>query len=478
LGEEDTARHGGDPIPLSDPVDIPGARIHPSEQLIIPFAPQRPYTFRGPGFQPSSATPANQQITFSSADTLIEGSTPDSQMTVGSADTMVAGAPTNRQMTFSHRNIEDFARIEMLHATESGDQDMIFGMGDDSTDRNDHPVSGAELITVVYPSGAAPQSTGNPTQILANLTNHGASIQSRLAGPSVAQATASSAVGVIQPNIPTTSNAVQGSGNLVQAQLDLGRPTNLTCNVCRFTFNRTVPADVRAHQQFHDTHTLGEPIIGLTTTSRYHLRSIDTGIGQGDYIVMVDRSSTEGWKNLAMTVLERHVDRELNSAVISASRLWSSIEDPAATGQSSEASRIDRYKVYMYVRRYQPKLGRVISLLLAERITTGFETNSIQIVADEFGPWPSEVPNFQTVVSTKAHEAVLGINKIWTLRTSRRNGYAKTLLDEARQNFISSYIIPRVHIAWTYTTDDGANFAKEFLQSQTDYDYLTYDDHV
>jgi hypothetical protein len=223
---------------------------------------------------------------------------------------------------------------------------------------------------------------------------------------------------------------------------------------------------------------LGEPIIGLTTTSRYHLQSIDTGIGQGDYIVMVDRSSTEGWKSLATAVLERHVDRELNAAAISASRLWSSIEDPMTTGQSGEANRIDRYKVYMYVRRYQPKLGRVVSFLLAERIATGFETNRIQIESDEFGPWPSIVPNFQTVVSTKAHEAVLGINKFWTLRTSRRNGYAKRLLDQARRNFVPSYIIPRVHVAWTFTSDDGAKFAKEYLQSQADYDYLTYDDHM
>lgn len=78
----------------------------------------------------------------------------------------------------------------------------------------------------------------------------------------------------------------------------------------------------------------------------------------------------------------------------------------------------------------------------------------------------------------ESHEAVLGINKFWTLGTSRRRGYAKKLLDQARQSFIPSYVIPRVHIAWTFTTDDGAHFAKEYLQSQTDYDNLTYDDQM
>jgi hypothetical protein len=71
--------------------------------------------------------------------------------------------------------------------------------------------------------------------------------------------------------------------------------------------------------------------------------------------------------------------------------------------------------------------------------------------------------NFPTVVSTKAHEAVLGINKFWTLKTSRQNSYAKKLLDQARQTFIPSYIIPRVHIAWMYTNDDEAKFAKKNL---------------
>jgi hypothetical protein len=482
LAGEDKVYHGRDVTPRSDPIDIPGARIHRPEDLVIPFAPQRPYTFRDSGFgtvQPSSATPVNRQITFSSADTLVEGSTPSRQMTFGSANTMVAGASTAREMTFSRQSIEDFGRTDVLHATQSDDPDMIFGMGDEITERNDIPVSGASLITVVARSGAGPQLMGNPTQIPANLINPEASIQSHVTGPADAQAPINSAAaGVIQLNIPAASNVAQGSGNLVQAQLDIGRPTNLMCNICRFTFNRTVLADARAHSQYHDSHTLGEPIIGLTTTSRYHLRRIETGIGEGDYVVMVDRSSTQGWKDVAMAVLETHVDRELNSVAISASRLWSSIADPAITGRNSEANPVDRYKVYMYVRRYQPKLGRVVSLLLAERITTGFETNRIQIQADEFGAWPSIVRNVQTVVSTKAHEAVLGINKFWTISNSRRNGYGRVLLNQARQNFLPYYIIPRIHIAWTYTTDDGANFAKAYLQGQTDYDYLTYDDHV
>jgi hypothetical protein len=480
--EGDQARHGGNHIPRSEPIDIPGLRVGTLNEPIIPFAPQRPYMFRGQRFQPSNATPANQQTTFSSADTLAEDSTPGSQMTAGSTDTLVADPCTRRQTAFSQQDIEDFERTEMLHTTQSGEQDLPFGMGDNITDPNYIRVPGAELINVVSPSGAAPQSTENPTQIAASQMDPGASVQSNITGPSVPQASASSVgAGIIPTNISTPDNVAQDSGNLVQAQLDLGQPTNLTCDTCRFTFNHTVQADVKAHRKFHDCHILGEPVVGLTTTPRYLLRSIDTGIGQGDSIVMVDRSSTEGWKNLAMTVLERHVDRELGAAPISQSHLWSSIKDPATTGRSSEANLVDRYKVYMYVRRYQPKLGklgRVVSLLLAERIATGFETNRIQVESDEFGPWPAQVPHFQTVVSTKAHEAVLGINKFWTLGTSRRRGYAKKLLDQARQSFIPSYVIPRVHIAWTFTTDDGAHFAKEYLQSQTDYDNLTYDDQM
>ncbi len=469
---EANLRLDGD-IPRSDPIDIPGARIRSAEELVIPFAPQRPYVFCGQALQPSNSTHPNRLLTFGSADTLVEGSTAGSRMTLGSADTLVTGASARPHMTPSPQSIEDRARTEMLLATQPTDPDMVFAL---SADHLDHGVPGPGIP---YPGTSTIHSTENRSRIPANLTNAGPSTQSNVVVPPIAQAPANSAaVGVIQPNIPAPSNAAQGSANLIQKQLDLGRPAVITCNICRFTFNRTLLGDVRAHTDYHDTHIFGEPVIGLTTNHRYHLQSIDTGIGQGDYVVMVDRSSTEGWKNLALSVLERHVDKELGSVPISANILWSSIADPAATESTSGATQVDRFKVYMYVRRYVPKMGRVVSILLAERISTGFETNRIQVEADEFGPWPPIVRKLETVVSTKAHEAVLGVNKFWTIRRSRRSGYGKTLLDQARQTFVPSYIIPRVHIAWTCTTDDGARFAKEYLQCQADYDFLTYDDQM
>jgi hypothetical protein len=454
-----------DNIPRSNPIDISGARARSLRALFTPFAPHHPYTFRGPVLPSPSPMAANRHLTFGSPHTLVEGSTLSSEVAFGSADTMVAGA-TCSQRTLSFQSAEDLARREMLLAYQPSDPDMMFHLSLDRNGQILNPVPGAVL-----------QLLENGTQNPANLTDAGPSTRLHLAGPSVAQPSTNSTVtGVIQPNIPAATNVAQGSANLVQAQLDLGRPTVLTCDICRFTWNRTIAADVRAHDEYHDAHTLGEPVIGLMTTPRYHLASINTRIGQGDYVVMVDRSSTEGWKSLALTVLERHVDKELGSAPISADALWSSITDPAAKG--SIANQIDRFKVYMYVRRYVPKLGRVVSLLLAERINTGFETNRIQIVADEFGPWPAIVPQTRTVVSNQAHEAVLGINKFWTLRSSRRHGFGKLLVDQARQSFIRSYIIPRVHIAWTHTTDDGANFANAYLQDQADYEFLTYDDQM
>jgi hypothetical protein len=277
-------------------------------------------------------------------------------------------------------------------------------------------------------------------------------------------------------NARNARNAAHGSANLIQAQLDLGPQTVWTCGICGLTCNRTIAVDVKAHDEYHEAYTDGEPVVGLMTTPRYQLASIETGIGQGDYIVMVDRSSTEGWKRLAQTVLDKRVDKELGSIPITADVLWSSIEDPAAKGPI--ANQVERFKVYMYVRRRVPRLGRVVSILLAERVKTGYETNRTQLESDEFGSWPATVPQTQTIVSNRAHEAVLGINKFWTLKGCRRQGLGKLLVDHARQNFVRSYIIPRVHIAWTHTTHDGANFAKAYMEDQADYDFLTYDDHL
>jgi hypothetical protein len=113
---------------------------------------------------------------------------------------------------------------------------------------------------------------------------------------------------------------------------------------------------------------------------------------------------------------------------------------------------------------------------LAERITTGFEMRNVQIDQDEFGPWPSEVVHTKPCLSTKAHEAVLGVNKFWTILKHRRNGYGKLLLDEARKDFICCYTIPRIHVAWTQTTDEGNRFAKHYLQDEANYDYLVYNE--
>lgn len=40
-------------------------------------------------------------------------------------------------------------------------------------------------------------------------------------------------------------------GKLVQTQINLGQNPITTCNVCKFTLNRTVIEDVKAHDKFH-----------------------------------------------------------------------------------------------------------------------------------------------------------------------------------------------------------------------------------
>jgi hypothetical protein len=78
----------------------------------------------------------------------------------------------------------------------------------------------------------------------------------------------------------------------------------------------------------------------------------------------------------------------------------------------------------------------------------------------------------------KARPALMGVNKLWTYVSHRRKGYAILLLEAARRSFVFGYRVPRVYIAWTYTTTNGTHFAENFLRGQVDYAFLTYvEDH-
>jgi len=274
---------------------------------------------------------------------------------------------------------------------------------------------------------------------------------------------------------------VQAQGGLIQMRLlveDI--PTTVTCSDCHCTYNRANEMDSRLHREEHDLFVLGVPVTGLRPTSSFRVERLwsSSPNGLGDYIVTVDRSSHNAWKNLASTVLDL-VDRDLGAEPINPNRLWSTTPERSNSSRGARANNnsnlVARFKVYLYVKdmgRFRPK--RVVSLLLAERIAEGFETVYAQGELDESATQLTVANNTQLQVTDRAHEAVLGVNKIWTHQEYRGQNCATRLIDKARDNFIWSYRIPRIHVAWTQTTEDGARFAERYFQSYGDFVFLTY----
>lgn len=421
----------------SSPIGFCTSRIPRPEPLTVQFAPARRYT--------SYSSRRGQRFS-------------------GNSEQLTTDPPAGSLMTFPPHNIDTFSSAETSVPDQSAISQMVIG-------HMDSPATGRSRSTFfayrsVHPalSATSAKTIGNPAELPSNIGTVSALLGA--ANPNVGTH--------VRPNVQGSNLTAPPSGNLVQSQLNLGISTIKTCKTCRFAFNTTIGEDVRAHVHFHDTYISGVLVVAVPCPPRSVIRDFPI---TGDQIIVVTRSSPQSWKNLAMTVLGTHVDKELGSVAINADRLWSSIPDPEVTRLASEAEQVDKYKVYMYIKvpsRFQA--GRVVSLLLAEHITSGFETWHIQLQRDEFGSWPPEVVYTQPERLNKSHEAILGVNKFWTLRKERRKGYGKMLLDAARENFIFGYMIPRVQLAWTQTTEEGAKYAKTYMQNEAEYDYLTYDD--
>lgn len=290
------------------------------------------------------------------------------------------------------------------------------------------------------------------------------------------------------PGLPKKPLGHYIDGKFVQTQLDLGAAHMIMCADCGTFFNKTDQFDVRYHNERHEAFIDGVPIKGLKVLATSGVRKVYSRFfmdGIEECVVIVDRNSHQKWKDLAMDVLEDHVDVDLGCKPTTDDYLWMTIPDPELRVDEDEATyrnlnqlqtcndntpRVLRFQVYLYIADH-----RVISALVAERIAKASELYLEQIVKDEFGDFPGEV--VQTVPTVKnllMRKALLGINKIWTLPKYRRQGFASHLVRAARVNSIPGRRIWESQVAWTHTTELGALMAKNINSSPTVYAWLSY----
>jgi len=261
--------------------------------------------------------------------------------------------------------------------------------------------------------------------------------------------------------------AVGGKGKstkLVQTHINLGQNPLTTCHICKFTFNITVPDDVKAHMKYHNDLANPFSVAKFKIDAPNAPKKIKSWVTlHGQYIVAVDLHSSEPWKRMAEKVI-RHIEGELNSQELPTDSLWGTIPDPGVTVDRSmvvSSSPTKRFKVYLYISD-----KKVAALLVAERVADGFVTKYGPLDVDEYGesiPGEGQVrlyPNH----TDEVRAALLGVHYIWTHRDHRHQGYATRLLDAARHgDFIYGVHVAREQVAWTATTDAGRDFAGWYI---------------
>lgn len=164
------------------------------------------------------------------------------------------------------------------------------------------------------------------------------------------------------------------------------------------------------------------------------------------HVLVVGRTASAAEKRKAKEVLEV-VDSELGAAEIAEADLWA---DDAGGGGGGA----DRFKVYLYVR------GRkCIGLCLAERITKAY------CVLDGDDDDDDKRCSSSVSVAETPTPALLGIARIWTCSSHRRQGVAARLLECARETFIYGMHVEKCMVAFSQPTESGGGLARGWFRS-------------
>ncbi|KAH0565327.1 hypothetical protein GP486_001288 [Trichoglossum hirsutum] len=243
---------------------------------------------------------------------------------------------------------------------------------------------------------------------------------------------------------------------LTQMQIDLGGDVRKTCKTCGMEYVPSNVDDVTLHKKFHAMNVGGvdlgktfavenERVIWNSTTAD---GSEDRGAG--GLVVVVDRRSSVADRNRAKKVLEV-VRRELSAVAIGDEDLWGQVAYGNEKG--------DRFKVYLYIRG-----EKCVGLCLAERLS-----RAKRIVARTTGGSKSS----SVSVSDASFAAVLGVSRIWTSQSFRRQGIARRLLECAASSFIYGMSVPKAMMAFSQPTESGGKLADRWFEGIKDWGVYT-----
>jgi len=223
-------------------------------------------------------------------------------------------------------------------------------------------------------------------------------------------------------------------------QISLGQEFQKRCNACGMEYTASSAEDRKLHDKYHKQNTEGYDV-GKDFVKRARDGTVFPGAISGDSVCAVDCFDKPATKRRAQAVLEI-VQRELGAVPIDENAIWDAKDNDASKDGDPG------YRAYMYI-----KGTKCVGFLLVEKITEArrvvepaVATIKRSASAPEGGRtalsalWArkqaleeatAQAARQPIQLSTTPYPACIGISRIWTAPTHRKQDIATMLLDTA-----------------------------------------------
>ena len=256
---------------------------------------------------------------------------------------------------------------------------------------------------------------------------------------------------------------------LAQMQIDLGGNFRKTCIQCGMEYIPSNREDAALHRDFHDMNSTGIDV-GKNLMKDAATRLIapeEKPLREDEAILMVDRQSSTFSRNKIRKILEV-INSELSAPHIDDDDLWGGLEPNirirATRRRNSEAvdSRAPRFKAFVYLAG-----DSCIGCCLMEKISSGYPVVNQSVNQMEKEDTTFDARSSSISVSDRPESVLLGVTRIWTSRSFRRQGIAETLLNCGRKHFFYGMEVTKDLVAFSQPTESGAQLAKRWYGAET-----------
>jgi N-acetyltransferase len=252
---------------------------------------------------------------------------------------------------------------------------------------------------------------------------------------------------------------------MVQMQLDLASESRKACKICGMEYIPSNAEDAALHRKFHAMNVGGVDFT-KATVERLRKAQLWSG-GDGSFIAVIGRKDALALRNRTSDVL-KVVNTELGAVPIFDEELWSQTSSPGASNAQlhdsarsndlSSTAAVDRYKTYLYVRGQ-----KCIGVCLAERIWQAYTVLAQDDASAQICQPSPDTKSSSISVSTATTTALMGISRIWTSNSHRKQGIATSLLDCARSDFLYGLTVEKEKVAFSQPTESGGNLARRWF---------------